>query len=100
MVPRSARAGRRSSRVERVSPAHDRGEASPRLGGARPGGDAMTELCDVNVTINGAEHRLSVAPSTVLADVLRETLGLTGTKLSCDQGVCGACTVLIDGKPM
>jgi carbon-monoxide dehydrogenase small subunit len=59
----------------------------------------MTELCDITLTINGSSRRLSVAPSTVLADVLRETLGLTGTKLSCDQGVCGACTVLIDGTP-
>jgi carbon-monoxide dehydrogenase small subunit len=60
----------------------------------------MTELCDITLTINGSAHRLSVAPALVLADLLRETLGMTGTKLSCDQGVCGACTVLIDGKPV
>jgi carbon-monoxide dehydrogenase small subunit len=40
-----------------------------------------------------------VAPSAVLVDVLRDDLGLKGTKVACDQGVCGACTVLVDGRP-
>ncbi|HEX9466268.1 MAG TPA: (2Fe-2S)-binding protein [Alphaproteobacteria bacterium] len=60
----------------------------------------MTETCAIALTINGREHRLSVAPSLTLADLLRDQLGLTGTKVSCDQSVCGACTVLIDGRPV
>jgi carbon-monoxide dehydrogenase small subunit len=53
----------------------------------------------VRFNLNGRERTIAVAPSAVLADVLREDLGLTGTKITCDQGVCGACTVLIDGRP-
>ncbi|MGV3635458.1 MAG: (2Fe-2S)-binding protein [Pseudorhodoplanes sp.] len=54
----------------------------------------------INFTLNGRECMLSIAPNTVLVDVLRETLGLTGTKVSCDQGLCGACTVIIDEMPV
>ena len=53
----------------------------------------------IRFTLNGAEQSLSVAPNRNLADLLRDDLGLTGTKIGCDQGVCGACTVLIDGMP-
>ncbi len=53
----------------------------------------------VNLTVNGRPHSLLVEPRTHLADMLRETLNLTGTHLGCEQGVCGACTVLVDGKP-
>jgi len=42
----------------------------------------------------------AVAPSHTLAHTLRETLGLTGTKIGCDKGACGSCTVLMDGKPV
>ncbi|MEZ0168551.1 (2Fe-2S)-binding protein [Microvirga sp. TS319] len=52
---------------------------------------------DVLLTINGQEHRLSVDVRMTLLDVLRESLGLTGTKKGCDQGQCGACTVLVGG---
>jgi len=51
------------------------------------------------LSVNGAEHTLLVEPRTHLADALREQLNLTGTHLGCEQGVCGACTVLIDGVP-
>jgi aerobic-type carbon monoxide dehydrogenase small subunit (CoxS/CutS family) len=54
----------------------------------------------ITFSLNGRARVIKTAPSTVLADVLREDLGLTGTKVACDQGVCGACTVLIDGRPM
>jgi carbon-monoxide dehydrogenase small subunit len=54
----------------------------------------------VRFTLNGREQSIEVEPSTVLVDILREKFGLTGTKITCDQGVCGACTVLIDGLPM
>ena len=57
------------------------------------------------LTVNGNSYELSVGsksdqvgPSHTLAHTLRETLGLTGTKVSCDNGACGACTVLMDGK--
>ena len=50
--------------------------------------------------INGATHSLAVEPRRSLLDVLREDLGLTGAKKSCDMGNCGACTVLLDGRAM
>jgi xanthine dehydrogenase YagT iron-sulfur-binding subunit len=53
---------------------------------------------NVLLTINGHQHRLVLDVRMTLLDVLRETLGLTGTKKGCDQGQCGACTVLVDGK--
>jgi isoquinoline 1-oxidoreductase alpha subunit len=49
--------------------------------------------------VNGKEKRVEVSPDTPLLWVLREKLGLTGTKYGCGEGLCGACTVLIDGKP-
>lgn len=48
--------------------------------------------------INGQEHRLEVESNRLLVDLLREDLGLTGTKINCGIGVCGACTVLVDGQ--
>ena len=52
----------------------------------------------IELSINGKTHRLSIEPRVVLADALRERLGLTGTKVVCGRGACGACTVLIDGE--
>ena len=54
-------------------------------------------MADLTITVNGTTHQLSVEPRKVLADVLREDCGLTGTHLGCEHGVCGACTVIIDG---
>lgn len=52
----------------------------------------------VNLTINGTRHALALDPRATLLDVLRDQLDLTGTKKGCDQGQCGACTVLINGR--
>jgi 4-hydroxybenzoyl-CoA reductase subunit gamma len=53
----------------------------------------------LHLTVNGREREEAVADHALLLDVLREDLGLTGTKRGCDGGECGACTVLIDGEP-
>jgi len=53
---------------------------------------------DIALNVNGREHSLSVDVRTTLLDLLRERLGLTGSKKGCDQGQCGACTVLLDGR--
>ncbi len=53
----------------------------------------------VKLIINGCLHELMVEPNEILIDVLRNELDLTGTKCNCRAGECGACTVLIDGKP-
>jgi len=54
---------------------------------------------DVELTVNGTSRQGSVEPRRTLADFIREDLGLTGTHLSCEHGVCGACTVLVNGEP-
>ncbi len=67
------------------------------LGIARPD---KPERVLVGMSVNGAEHRIGVRPYDVLLDVLREQLGLTGTRRGCDMGTCGCCTVLLDGRPV
>jgi xanthine dehydrogenase YagT iron-sulfur-binding subunit len=56
------------------------------------------EMVSVSLTVNGRLHRLMLDPRTTLLDLFREHLDLTGTKKGCDQGQCGACTILIDGR--
>ncbi len=60
----------------------------------------MTDRHDVTLQINGATQRISVEARKTLADAIREDCGLTGTHLGCEHGVCGACTVLLDGQPV
>jgi len=52
----------------------------------------------IKITVNGAEYPLSVSPDRMLIDLLREDLGLTGTKRGCGNGKCGACSVILNGK--
>jgi aerobic carbon-monoxide dehydrogenase small subunit len=54
----------------------------------------------ISVTVNGEAHTATVEPRLLLADLLREVLGLRGTHLGCEHGVCGACTILLDGEPV
>jgi carbon-monoxide dehydrogenase small subunit len=54
----------------------------------------------ITVAVNGEAHTATVEPRLLLADLLREVLGLRGTHLGCEHGVCGACTVLLDGEPV
>lgn len=54
---------------------------------------------EIELRINGEIYRVSVSPTATLLDVIREEIGLTGAKKGCDMGECGACTVLLDGKP-
>ena len=58
----------------------------------------MTGEHEVTVTVNGRSRRSRVEPRRLLVDYLRHDLGLTGTHIGCEQGVCGACTVLLDGR--
>jgi len=57
----------------------------------------MSETQRVRITVNGVAHEADVEPRTLLADFLRVTLGLTGTHVGCEHGVCGACTVIVNG---
>jgi aerobic-type carbon monoxide dehydrogenase small subunit (CoxS/CutS family) len=54
----------------------------------------------ITLEVNGRPYRLDVADVEPLADVLRERLGLTGTKVACAEGTCGSCTVILDGRPV
>jgi len=58
------------------------------------------EMAFVSCTVNSVPREFHVRPEEMLIDVLRDRLALTGAKLSCDLGACGACTVLLDGKPV
>jgi len=58
----------------------------------------MQNLFDIEVTVNGSRYEHAVEPRTLLSDFLRHDLGLTGTHVGCEHGVCGACTVLLDGE--
>jgi aerobic-type carbon monoxide dehydrogenase small subunit (CoxS/CutS family) len=59
----------------------------------------VTDVPPVRITVNGAQHELAVESRRTLADVLRHDLGYTGTHVGCEHGICGACTVLVDGLP-
>jgi aerobic carbon-monoxide dehydrogenase small subunit len=58
------------------------------------------ELMDISIEVNGVLRTAQVEPRTTLVDFLRDGLGLTGTHVGCEHGVCGACSVLLDGEPV
>ena len=60
----------------------------------------MSDLFDIAVTVNGTHYERTVEPRLLLSDFLRHDLGLTGTHVGCEHGVCGSCTVLLDGQPV
>jgi aerobic-type carbon monoxide dehydrogenase small subunit (CoxS/CutS family) len=61
--------------------------------------DPIEDLHLVAITVNGRRHEVAVEARRTLADVLRHDLGYTGTHIGCEHGICGACTVLVDGEP-
>lgn len=60
----------------------------------------MSNLFNLTVTINGTIYETVVEPRMLLSDFIRHELGLTGTHIGCEHGVCGACTILFDGEPV
>jgi carbon-monoxide dehydrogenase small subunit len=60
----------------------------------------MTEKVDITLTINGCDYGVRVEPRRTLVDVIRDDCGQTGTHIGCEHGVCGSCTVLLDGDPV
>jgi aerobic carbon-monoxide dehydrogenase small subunit len=60
----------------------------------------MTDKVDLTLNVNGRDYAVRVEPRRTLADAIRDDCGLTGTHLGCEHGVCGACTVIVDGEPV
>jgi carbon-monoxide dehydrogenase small subunit len=60
----------------------------------------MIDKTDITLSINGKDYALRVEPRRTLADTLRDECGLTGTNSGCEHGVCGTCTVIVDGDPV
>jgi carbon-monoxide dehydrogenase small subunit len=60
----------------------------------------MSERRDITLNINGADYTITVEPRRTLVDVIRDDCGQTGTHIGCEHGVCGTCTVLVDGEPV
>src|SRR5438876_2544101 len=70
----------------------------PRADTAAPAPSAAPPTATTTVTVNGASYTVTLDARVSLLDALRDVLGLTGTKKGCDQGACGACTVIIEGQ--
>jgi carbon-monoxide dehydrogenase small subunit len=60
----------------------------------------MSGPVDITLTVNGQDYALRLEPRRTLLDAIRDECGLTGTHMGCEHGVCGACTVLLDGEPV
>ena len=78
-----------------MTPNHEATQSPRLIAEAAAGGS----IVDVSFTVNGTATDVTVEARRTLSDVIREDCGLTGTHLGCEHGVCGACTVLIDGQP-
>ncbi len=63
-----------------------------------PSADGVQHLMEVSIKVNGEVHKLQIDPRMTLLDMLREKLGLTGSKKGCDHGQCGSCTILVNGR--
>ena len=85
-----------------VADRRNSGDTAKNPGGvARSDGEArMTGKVDITLNVNGRDHAISVEPRRTLADAIREDCGQTGTHIGCEHGVCGACTVIVDGEPV
>jgi carbon-monoxide dehydrogenase small subunit len=66
----------------------------------RSEGVRLMKQVEIELRVNGIDYAVAIEPWRTLVEVLRDTLGLTGTKKSCNEGECGACTVIMDGKPV
>jgi len=60
----------------------------------------MSSKLDITLNLNGQDHDIRVEPRRTLVDAIREDCGLTGTHIGCEHGVCGACTVIVEGEPV
>jgi len=60
----------------------------------------MSETQNITLNINGRDHKIDVEPRRTLVDAIRENCGQTGTHIGCEHGICGACTVIVNGEPV